>query len=331
MKNNLLYIILVISAVTTSCFKDDEPIVAHFGKVTTIKNQIEQYQSYYDFETDSVSGSFSSDSWTLGFGCNENDMLISTNSGDNWFIYNTHQSDLNASVNFPENKIWNYDLQSFFPSFTAISNWGSVANSDTTFAGTVFFLGRYTGSSFSDIYRIKILKADKRRYVFCYRSENSFDPTDTITVLKVPSRNFVFFSFTDFSVKGLEPAKTAYDIVFGPYYDTVTQIGVTAPYLVRGVLLNSNTYAAIDSLKDFGLVDSVEALKTDFSKKRNFIGYNWKDVSIDQSASSASYAVRSDFNYIVKTQEGNYYKFRFLSYTINGENGYPSFQIEKLK
>jgi hypothetical protein len=330
MKNNLLYFILVISAVTTSCFKDDEPIVAHFGKVTTIKNQIEQYQSYYDFESDSVTGSFSTDSWTLGFGCDENDMLISTNSGDNWFIYNTHQSDLNALVNFPENKIWDYDLQSFFPSLTAISNWVSVTNSDTTFAGTVFLLGRYTGSSFSDIYRIKILKADKRRYVFCYRSANSIDPTDTITVLKVPSRNFVFFSFTDFSVKGLEPAKTAYDIVFGPYYDTVTQIGVTAPYLVRGVLLSKGSSITLIPNSDLKSVSLDQLTTSNFSDRRDIIGYNWKNVVIDQASGTATYTVRMNNIYIVKTQEGNYFKFRFVSYALNGNNGYPSFEVEKM-
>jgi hypothetical protein len=330
MKNKLIYIIPFITIFIVSCFKEDEPLQPYPGEVSTIENHIEKFQSYYDFESDSVSCYHRSDEWTLGFGCGENELLISTNSGNNWFIYNTKQSDLNATIDYPYNKIWDYDLQKFFPTYTAISNWVNISDNDTTFTGIVFLLGKFNGSTYSDIYRLKILKADKHEYVFCYQSEYLAEQSDTFAVQKSPSKNFVYFSFTDFAVKDLEPEKSTYDIVFGPYYDSVTQIGVTAPYLVRGVLLNYGSVAAIDSITDFKSINTNDFSSSDFFSQRNFIGYNWKNVLIDQSASSASYSVRSDYNYMIKTQEGNYFKFRFVSYSLNGENGYPSFEVEKI-
>jgi hypothetical protein len=174
------------------------------------------------------------------------------------------------------------------------------------------------------------LKATNRKYVFCLRAELSSETPDTIIVQKLPEKNFVYYSFDDFTVKDLEPAKTAYDIVFGPYYDTVTQLGVNAPYLVRGVLLNSGSSASSYNTKAFEAINEADVQQIDFSSQRNFIGFSWKEVIIDQSTNSATYTIRSNYNYVIKTPEDNYFKFHFLSYTLNGENGYPSFEVERI-
>jgi hypothetical protein len=330
MKNRFLYIILVISAVTTACFKDDEPIVAHFGKVTTIKTQIEQYQSYYDFETDSVVKYFLSDAWTLGFGCGENDLVITTNSGDNWFVLNTHQTSFDNTVDYPKNKIWDYDKQAIFPDSTAIDGWFSIAGSDTVFPGMVYLIGKFTGTAYSKIFRLKILKAGTKSYEFSYKDELTQSLPDTASVQKIDTKNFVFYSLDDFSTKDLEPDLTNYDISFGPYYDTATQLGVTAPYLVRGVFLNKGSSAIVIPNSSIESVSLEQLSTSDFSERRDIIGYNWKNVVIDPASGSAAYKVRMNNIYVVKTQEGNYFKFRFVSYALNGNNGYPSFEVEKM-
>jgi len=330
MRNKIVYGFIIVSILTTSCFEEDEPLQPYSGKLTTIKNHIEYYQSYYDFETDSILGYHNSDAWTLGFGCSENDLLVSTNSGSNWFVYNTQQPDFNTQLSFPQKTIWKYDKQLFFPDSLAIENWISVSGIDTTYTGNVYLIGKFIGTGYSKIFRIKILKVTNQKYVFCFRAESSSETPDTIIVQKLPEKNFVYYSFDDFSVKDLEPTKTAYDIVFGPYYDTVTQLGVNAPYLVRGVLLNSGSSASSYNTKAFEAINEADVQQMDFSSQRNFVGFSWKEVIIDQSTNSATYTIRPNYNYVIKTPEDNYFKFHFLSYTLNGENGYPSFEAERI-
>jgi len=130
-----------------------------------------------------------------------------------------------------------------------------------------------------------------------------------------------------------EPDKAEYDLLFTSYYDRPTLFGQTIPYNVAGVLLNTwNTTGAIDSIRSFGEI-SMETIATlNFSQKRDIPGYNWKDVVVDiTGGGSATYNVKTKYNYVIRTAQGNYFKLRFLSYTLDGRSGFPRFEFTSLQ
>jgi hypothetical protein len=130
----------------------------------------------------------------------------------------------------------------------------------------------------------------------------------------------------------LEPSSTSYDLVFGPYYDLATNFGQTIPYLVSGVLLNTNnTQSALDSINTYPEIDSITASYTELTNQRDVPGYRWKIPIVNVSGGgSATYLIRSDYNYIIKTSENNFFKMRFLSFSLDGRNGFPRFQYQQL-
>jgi hypothetical protein len=332
MKNKLLQLLLLFPLLLASCFEEEKPYPAYEGTLTTIKNHIEYNQSFYDFEANTVVASFPSDAWSIGFSCGVHQFVVITNSGDHWFAFNSKQSDLWAEIIFPSNKRWDFDQQSYFPDSTAIDNWMSIRQTDTVFSGNVYLVGKYSGGAYSAIFRMKILEADSLHYTFCYASFTGNFQADTVTMPKLFNKNFVYYSFTDSVMLDPEPDKSSYDIVFGPFYDIATEMGITQPYLVRGALLNFyNVKACADSLHSYTSISADDLNAFKFTSRRNTIGFGWKEVAINPSSGTVSYIIRPEMNYLVNTVEGNYYKMRFLSYELNGETGYPSFELEELQ
>lgn len=329
MKNRIVLSLLAI--LVASCFEKDEPLAPYQGKVTIITHQIEQYTSYFDFETNSIVDWHPSNSWDLGFSCGAESLSILTNSGAHWFLYNTLQSDIKAEVQYPIKTIWGYDKQSFYPDSTAASGWITLNNTDTSYSNQVYLLGNFSGSSYSEVYRIKFLQVNSLKYTFCYSPYNAPESIDTITIQKNSNRNFVYYYFKSAQIVDVEPDIHSYDLIFCPYYAVVTELGVTAPYLVRGVFLNNTaTQATIDSVTSYENITNSMISSYKLSSQRDAIGFNWKNVTVNTSSGTAGYQINPTYNYIIKTSEGNYYKMRFLSYELNGENGYPAFEFKSL-
>jgi hypothetical protein len=207
----------------------------------------------------------------------------------------------------------------------------SIDLTDTIFSGHVYLVGKYSGGAYSAIFKLKFLDADSLHYTFCYASYLNSSKVDTVTMMKQHTKNFVYYSFIDSTGIDPEPDKSTYDIVFGPYYDIATEMGITQPYLVRGVLLNlSGVTACADSLHSYASLSADDLNAFKFKNQRNTIGFGWKEVTINPASGTVTYIIRPEMNYLVNTIEGNYYKMHFLSYELNGEIGYPSFELEKL-
>lgn len=324
-------ILLLIIIIVTSCFEEDEPLLPYEGSFTLIKDNIEFIQSYFDFETNSVVGTLPVNQWAIGFGCKASDYVVITNSGSNWFIHNTNDT-LLLEKNLPsETKIWEFDKQSAFPDSTALSNWLTFKDNDTVISKNIYLLGHYAGNLYDEKYCIQFLDVTSSYYTI-YIKEFKADIGDTINIVKNPNKNFIYFSPKDRKIIDSEPSYQKYDIIFSPYYNIATQVGITAPYLVRGVFLNRyNTLAAIDSVTSFNSIHEITPGNYNFTSQKDIIGYNWKEVYIDQSSGTASYKIKENCSYIIQTQDGNCYKMRFINYQLNGENGFPSFEIDILR
>lgn len=322
----------MILIILSSCFKEDERLQPYDGVITVIPDPVQLYQSYFDFETGRVLSSASVHAWQLGFECTPEGWHIITNSGDNWFIYNTGQTDPNEPMNMPAKVDHLFDDPSAFPDSTAVGNWTTINPEGNTYTHNIYLLGHYENSRFNDIKQVVFLSVDDTSYRFSF-SEGSSGLSDTIQIIKNDSVGFVYFSFDTKSQVNFEPASEVWDLAFAPYYDMATNFGVTIPYPVGGSFINAGyTEAALDSVNTFENIQAGMIAEYEFIRQRDIPGFRWKGVTVDiTGGGSAIYKVKTNYNYIFRTAEDHYYKLKFLSYTHDGLSGYPQFEFRKLQ
>jgi hypothetical protein len=323
--------IILVSLLTASCFEEDERVPPYAGEVTTIYDSVQTNQSYFDFETGTVVASHRSDAWQLGFECGADGWHIITNSGANWFLYNTGQTAFDAVTSMPATVDDLFDVQHAYPDSTVAGNWVQFPEGDPVYTNQVYLLGRYAEGGFTGIRQIAFLAVNDTSYRFFFKEQTGF--SDTVTLVKNDLVNFVFYSFTGHEQVNLEPDKTSYDIVFAPYYDMATLFGMTIPYQVGGTFQNTfQTEAVLDSVHAFADINAMLIPQYDFSRQRDIPGYRWKGVTVDVSGGGiASYAVKEHYSYVFHTAEDNYFKLKFLSYTLDGKSGFPQFEFRLLE
>jgi len=322
---------LLILFVLSACFKEDERLKPYDGVLTTIIDPVQSNTSYFDFETDSVIASVPSHTWQIGFECNAEGWHIITNSGDNWFMYNTGQTVLNGSATMPTRVDHLYDVPPAFPDSTAVANWVTVSPGGNTYTNNVYLLGHYESGNFKNIKQVVFLSVDESSYRFIYKEDLS-SLTDTIQIVKNDSATYVYFNFNTKLQVNTEPNKEIWDLAFAPYYDLATNFGVTIPYPVGGSFINAGyTEAVLDSVNSFDRIDIGMIPHYEFIHQRNIPGYRWKIPNVNISSGSASYKIKTKYTYIFHTSEDQYYKLRFISYEHRGEPGYPLFEFIKLQ
>jgi hypothetical protein len=331
MRRTLPFVFL-ITLILSSCFKEDTPMKPYDGVITVIEDPVQLFQSYFDFESGRVVSTVSSDTWQLGFECTPEGWHISTNSGGNWFIYNTGQKVFTDAVKMPASVDNLYDVPSAFPDSTAVGNWTTVSPGGNTYTHDIYLIGHYENGVFRKIKQVLFLSVDDTSYNFSYKEEAS-GMQDTITILKNDTVNYVFFSFDTKQQVNIEPNKDKWDLVFCPYYDLATLFSVTIPYAVGGSYINEGfTEAVLDSVNSFDQINSGMIEGYEFNTQRDIPGYRWKNVTVDATGGgTATYKVKENYNYIFHTAEDHYYKLKFLSYMHNGLSGYPQFEFIKLE
>ncbi len=328
----LYLIVLLTGLLVSSCFKKEQAVAPYQGTVAIITNNVGYFQSYYDFENDTVMASNAIGDWELGFECGKNGWHILVNSGNGWFVWNSRMTDINATITLPAAgfNTWRYDQPSYTFDSTAVGDWVDVNTQPFSYTHDVYFLGKSSGSNYLNQKRIVFDRVDSSSYYFHYRDVDT-GVQDTVVIDKKSDVNFVYYSFEEGKEKLLEPPKTSYDLIFGPYYDIADALGVVSPYLVRGAFLNPYMVEArIDTTHNFETFGYSQINFDAFTARRNVIGYDWKVPQINVNSNSASYSIVPGRFYIVKTVEGNYYKMKFINYTLNGKDGYPWFIAERL-
>jgi hypothetical protein len=325
-------IVLGLLTVTTSCFEEDERVNPYPTEVTTITDSVQVYQSYFDFESGHVVRSNRSDAWQLGFECGMDGWHIIVNSGSSWFIYNTRQTQIDAVKNMPCSVNHLFDVQHAFPDSTAVGDWVITTQNGNEYTRNIYLLGRFYDGSFINIKQIEFHEVNDTSYRFFY-TEHESGFTDSVTIIKADSVCFVYYSFDHRNQVNFEPDKSTYDLVFGPYFDIATLFGITIPYQVGGAFQNCwQTEAVLDSINRYDDIDFSILPAYNFVRQHDIPGYRWKAVSVDISAGGiATYAVKSHYNYVIHTAQDNYFKMKFLSYTLDGKSGFPQFEFSKLE
>ena len=76
---------------------------------------------------------------------------------------------------------------------------------------------------------------------------------------------------------------------------------------------------------------SSSAIQNNFFSTQDYIGHDWKSVTVDEASNSAEYKVRPGYTYLVRDANNELYKFHFKSYfNSSGIKGYPSIEFAGL-
>lgn len=316
-----LLFLSVVSSLLYSCFEPDERVIPYPREITTINDSVQTYQSWFDLESGNVTVNRIID-WDLAVESAPEGWRVVVNSGADLFIHNTQNTQFPAELQMPLQLKGLYDNQQLWPDSTATGDW--------TIHNNTFLMAKYATGKFTDYRHLQFMSSTDSTFIFRYISDSE---TDTVIMIKDQETNFSYYSFDEKRQVFPEPDKNTYDLVFTSYYDMPTLFGQTMPYKVGGVLLNaSNTRAVLDTLHGFDEISNEIIPMLDFSDRRDIPGYNWKDVTVDiTGGGSASYTVKSNYNYIILTAQGNYFRLRFLSYTLDGRSGYPRFEFSILQ
>lgn len=303
-----------------SCKKGELPVPKHdAGDVITSAVNMEsnyKWQIYFDLKTNSVVGQNLKTSWDLGFEATMTGYRIILNTSKAMFARNTGNSNfitVTDTLGFALSK--RMDEPTGNLDSTAIGDWRITNN--------VYIIDRgynETGSH-QGFRKIQIQSVDAIKYSVRFSEINGTGDI-TLQINKDSAYNFSFLSFSGGGqVVQVEPPKNTWDLCFTQYLERLS-----TPYLVTGCLLNRNiTKAKMDSLISFSEINYSTAENTILSPNINTIGYSWKTYS------SGIYTTNSQMNYVIKDNEGFYYKLHFIDfYNSSGVKGNPKFEFQKL-
>ena len=339
------FLIFVLPLLLTSCFKEDERVTPYDrgDKITAVipmteienGNDIRLYknQVYYKLSDSAIVSSNDKTSWDLAFDATDKGCKIWLNTANFMLAGQTETTNL-SEVNSAAGLAMQFDPSSGNPDSTVLRNWILISENDTSYSEKVYVIDRgYDEAGNLLGYRkIKFDSLTNNRYYFTYSNLNNTGLTQTF-VLKETGYNKVYYSFQTGQQLQPEPAQTAYDLLFTQYTTLLfTNEGDPYPYLVTGVLLNPfATEVAFDSTFLFDELDLVSASNLLYTTQADRIGYNWKDVQGDVENGVVSYVVNPNWNYIIRTQNDELFKLRFVSfYNHQGVKGFPTIEYQRL-
>ncbi len=317
-----LFFFLFTTLILASCEQGEIPVPPHKpGEVLTSEIPLQpnyKNQVFFDLESNSIVAIVEKTSWDLAFGCGENEKSVFLNTSKAMYAAKI-RAEFSEKTDTAE-LVWKYDTPDGNPDSTAFYGW-------TTQDLFIIDRGFDADGNHLGFTKIKILQVTKSEWTFAYGQLTDTLPT-ILTLKKDSLYNSVFFSFTD---KGkqvfVEPPKTEWDLMFSHYLYIFYDQNNT-PYLVAGALLNRfQTSAAKVFDKDFSEISLRNTGDYVLTSQRDVIGYDWKDYDFDAN----QYVVFPEKNYLIRTQEGYYFKLHFIGfYNDTGEKGFPKIEFARL-
>ena len=267
--------------------------------------------------------------WDLSFGSATDGWHVRLNSS--CFMYaatmNPGQFGMQADTS---GLTWKFDNSNGNPDSTAIGKWFKVDGTDTVTNGNLIIINRGLDESGNDrgFRQLIIDSLSNNTFYFRVANFNGSDP-HSYQVSRDSQLNHALFSFDDAAANFQEPSTESWDLLFTQYTTLLfTDQGEPYPYLVTGILLNPHLVeVAQDSASSFANITFETAKNLTYSKRQDFIGYDWKFYNFDNGV----YTVRTNLVYVIRDESGYYYKLRFLGfYNDKGEKGYPSIEFQRL-
>jgi len=325
-------------ALLTSCFKEDEKVLPREKPLEVVvipMGQYYTYQVYFDLAQDSMVSSNLKSDFDLSFSSVDTGWIIRLNTATFMKAAMTDETEL-SQVSDTTGMDWKFDKSDGNPDSTALFNWMNISDNDTIFPGKVYVINRGVNELGINLGLRKIVFEKLKNSTYYFRYSN-MDNTGLVeaSIQKIEGYNDVQYSFkTNSFVEPLEPPTDDWDLIFTQYTTLLyTNEGDAYPYLVTGTLINMDgTSVAFDSTMIFNEINLNDVLYLDYSIHQDVIGYEWKELFGDINGGDYYYKARENYNYIIRSRSGLYYKLRFVGfYNLDtGEKGYPTFEYQRL-
>lgn len=324
MNRNLLVYISASIVLLSSCRKSELPVPAPDmgGIISATVNLSPTYENqfYFDLSSNSNKGQSHRMDWDLRFSCDPDNPHIQMNAAKMMLVSRVDGQTFESVTN----------TSSFNNNVKAEDPTGRM-DSLAVKGGNLFLFNRGTDVNGTQLGVLKMEIIENNGTHFTGRFANLDGSNEqTVTIPKNTAYNYVYMKWhvsSAITTPVVEPLKEEWDLIFTQYTETFYEPHFM-PYSVVGCLTNSyNTLSVEVTNKSFDEIDEAYALSLTLSNDRNVIGYNWKTFLFDDN----KYEIHSNKIYIIKDNEANYYKLRFVDfYSETGEKGAPTFEFQRL-
>lgn len=311
----------------TSCLKKETPITlpAQGDAISQSLRMGSDYntQYYYNLTKGKVVHTSKVNSWHLAFESSKHGEAVLLNGGVGMGVVKTNKTDFDA-VEWTDcdGETWYQDNPNGVLEEVAFGDWNADAMSRDK-----IYIVRLDATS-KNVVTIKLKEVTENYYRF---QVGNLDKgyLGEFQITKQSTRVFTYFDLHELEeVINVEPVKESWDLLFTRYGFTFYDETPPLPYIVTGVLTNPLSKTFKDSLSSFYEIEESILEHCNLSTNRDVIGYDWKYYDFDLGI----YHIRQHYNYIIKTQNEDYFKLRFLSfYDDNGLKGTPTFEFKQIK
>lgn len=319
---NRISVLLLLITVLSACNPGELPI-APPAPTSVETYQVKMGANYADqiffnLTTGTIISSNAKEEWDLGFEADSFGWRIYLNSARGGAIYRTGETEL-STVSDTTGAQWRYDSSSGNPDSNAAGDYRTI--------NEVLLIDRgYNVDGIHTGYRkLKVESISNSAYT-CRVMKLDGSNEALIEVPKDPDRNRVAVSLESNSVVDIEPESILWDLLFTQY----TYIFDDPPiaYLVVGVLINHERIEVAPAHDiAFDAIDITHARDLIYLRAVDAIGYNWKEYDFN----SGTFIVLPGMNYLIHDADGRYFKLHFIDfYTINGEKGAPTLEVQEL-
>lgn len=325
--------ILALSVIMTGCLKEEAPVTLEPRNPNSTYKQFNctpesNIVTFFDLNTGN-SYTANNNTWHLALDARNEGNSIRTNLTESSSkLYNTRKKDfyLDYSNSMIESNLTMDSSNSMFARNAVSLNGFAESN--------VFIYHQEPNIAGSNELKIQfqLLSANSTSYYLQYK--DLLDTACAIHILRIIKNsnfNFMYLSFKNGgNLVKVEPKKDKWDLMFTQYREMVKyEVDLKLyPYQVMGVLINpyrTHIYK-LTKTKEYAVINSDDCKLAVWTNTSNEVGYNWKEYSINNSL----YTVDKSKNWLLKDQNEEYFKFRFINYyNTNGESGYPTLEFGK--
>lgn len=319
-RNKWIWVAFVLP-VLSSCFEKEQAIEP-FPRGDNKEAEIEmgsdyRYQAYFNLNTGQWLNKILKNTWDIAWSCSDTSNVIEINSGHGmWAAHSTRErlEDIKDTAGL----IFQFDWPGGHPDSLAFSNWENLGGS------WVFDMGFDRNGIHTGFMKATFKLLSRNQLEIHYATLTSTD-IQRFVLNKDPDFLSVFFSFRNGIQEQIEPPAQNWDLVFRQFHHFFGEPD-NLTYQVTGVFTNPGVEVAVDS-GDFENYTAEMATKLFFSKRRDQIGYDWKEFTLN----TGTYTVASNKIFLIRDRNGFLYKLHFVDfYNDNGESGTPAFVYKRL-
>jgi len=325
MKFKLSFSLLIVVGLFVSCKKGELPVpLPDKGDILTAQAVLSptyENQVYFNLSTGESVGTSHRSDWDLGFSCTQTPYII----------LNTAKVMLASRV---DGKTFNEitDISTIEENQETDRGSGNI-DSLAIKGGSIFLIDRGRDNGVHQGY-FKLEISEHTPQFFKGRVANIDGSNEqTITINKDNAYNFAFLKWHDteaITTPLVEPKKDTWDLVFTQFVHVFYEPSFMR-YSVVGCLTNPyQTKSLLVKEQSFNEINIVSAQNLTLSTDRDEIGHDWKQFVF--TPAPGVFLVDNTKNYVIETQEGLFYKLRFVDFydPSTGEKGTAVFEYVPL-